>query len=80
MRMTEGLNRILRANETCRLLGISKATLSRIQNGKSPGFPPIPCSRSGRIMLFREGAIFEWLQANENRFRGGAQGQSQPAA
>lgn len=58
-------NDILRTSELCLWLDASKATVSRMVNGKIPGLAPLPCLRLGRSMRFRREAIENWLRENE---------------
>ncbi len=55
----------LRRADVCRILGISPAGLSRIQNGKQDRLRPIPCIRYGRVERFRPEAVMQWAKDHE---------------
>lgn len=57
-------DRIIRPNELCEILGVSKPTLYRyISAGELP--PRIKLSKTGSAVGWRESTINEWLDEKE---------------
>ena len=48
------------------ILRLSKATVSKLANGKVRGVKPLPVVRLGRRVLVRKEALFGWLSTNSS--------------
>lgn len=60
--------KLIRKNDVCKKIGISRATLYRILNS-DPTFPP-PRKISDRISAFCETEINEWIESRNETFFG----------
>lgn len=59
----------MRLEQAAEFLGISKAHLSNIINGKVPGVRPIRTKRAGRRIIIKPEWIDEWLDGDEGTDR-----------
>jgi len=48
-----------------KVLGVSKAHLSKMLSGLIPGLPRIPHVRAGRSVRVRRGTLLEWFRQAE---------------
>jgi excisionase family DNA binding protein len=55
--------------EAARELRCSRSHLYRIQAGRFPTLPPLPCIRLGRRLLIRRDALLSWLHTLEHMER-----------
>jgi hypothetical protein len=58
-------NDILDLKGAAKVLGVSKAHLSKMLSGLIPGLPPIPHVRAGRSVRVRRGTLLEWFRQAE---------------
>jgi excisionase family DNA binding protein len=58
-------NEILDLKGAAKVLGVSKAHLSKMLSGLIPGLPRIPHVRAGRSVRVRRGALLEWFHQAE---------------
>ena len=58
-------NEILDLKGAAKVLGVSKAHLSKMLSGLIPGLPPIPHVRAGRSVRVRRGTLLEWFRQAE---------------
>ncbi|MBM3756258.1 MAG: helix-turn-helix domain-containing protein [Acidobacteria bacterium] len=63
--MTTQSAEIVRFDEACQMLRVSKPTLSRIIAGKIQGVKPLSCIRIGRLRLFRRETLTAWSLENQ---------------
>lgn len=59
------LNEILDLKGAAKVLGVSKAHISKMLNGLVVGLPPIPHVRAGRSVRVRRGTLLEWFRQAE---------------
>jgi hypothetical protein len=58
-------NEIMDLEGAAKVLGISKAHLSKMLRGLVPGLPRIPHVRAGRSVRVRRGTLLEWFRQAE---------------
>jgi len=59
--VSTGPSTVLDLKQTAKYVGISKAHLSNVLNGKVNGVPPLRCARIGRRILIKREWADEWL-------------------
>jgi len=57
MLLTEGMEPLLTASEVCELLRVSSRHLRRLA---------VPCVRFGRLVRYRRGDVFRWVEARRD--------------
>ena len=57
----------LSLGDVARLLGVSRAHVTKAVAGRVRGCPAIPCVSLGRRKLVRRQSLLAWLEQNESR-------------